>query len=220
MVSTPFFHNRIQIDILDQTVMALIDTGAAISCMSPDLYQELNLEKEFPLQPSEILNVHGVGSHFIPVKGQVSIPLTLSNKHIFHPFAVLERMTIPLLIGMDFINKNNVVLDFVKQELVLSDHTSLINYPTLPSDTTSTHSVQTTSVVQLPPQSEMVLSLQCNNTDFMYGLVEPRSFFAEVWNVLPARSVVKVLEGKVTWKILNPTNMTITLVPHVVVAYL
>ena len=59
--------NRIQVVLMSETVYALVDTGASVSCNSEDLYHQLGLNQEYPLQPPNIPTIHGVSNRPMPV---------------------------------------------------------------------------------------------------------------------------------------------------------
>ncbi|CAG2186234.1 unnamed protein product [Mytilus edulis] len=61
--------NRINIQILDVKTNGLVDTGAAVSCISYDLVKKF--ENKVRLDRADIPNIYGVGGEKHKVKGKV-----------------------------------------------------------------------------------------------------------------------------------------------------
>ena len=106
---------------------ALIDTGATRSCMSEMYYRKLQLNKIQILS-----NIHvrsATGSNLSPL-GIVECIFKLGKTEFRSDFMVCKNLTRPLILGRDFLMRNQVtvrysddgkcILDYQQQELVAS----------------------------------------------------------------------------------------------------
>lgn len=207
-------------EIQNTNVTALIDTGAAISCISPAVYLSSGLQHDFPLQKSDLAQVNGVGNNNIKVVGKISIPIIIAEVEITHTFFVLEGMTIPLILGMDFITQHRVILDFIRKELLLYDGLSKVSFSDVEQGIRM-NILKTATTIDLNPRSETVFSLGVEDRDNTeWGLLEPDSSFVDTWNVLPARVLTHIFQNQVVCRVMNPTNMTVTLPASTIVGHL
>ena len=71
--------NRVQVSMFNLSVQALIDSGAAVSCISEEFYQyvQSNSQKAH-LQRSTIHHVQGVSGQSLLVCGEITIPIVLN----------------------------------------------------------------------------------------------------------------------------------------------
>ena len=101
---------------------ALIDNGAGMSLIQESLAMELNLK----LDTSEKIYISGLGSNVITTQGFIVIKLNLhgfmSKSHIFH---VVEDMFLeyPILVGRDFLIKNELLINPSKRRISYIDNT-------------------------------------------------------------------------------------------------
>ena len=195
----------------------MLDTGAAISCLSPELYQKSGLADSYPLQKASVLNVHGVGGSAIQVQGEISVPIKVADIEVVQRFIILTGIAIPLILGMDFIVQHRVVIDFITKQVSL--YGGLTSTPLCIES--EEQEVVIDALIELPPRSETVLSLKVKHRKSNAVVVlEPRASFAEVWRVVPARTISRIQNSHIVGKILNPNNSSVTLVPGTVVGYL
>lgn len=64
--------SKVQVRIRDTLILALVDTGASISCLSPDVFESLELNAQFPLKEPRIKSVKGVGNYHVEALGDVT----------------------------------------------------------------------------------------------------------------------------------------------------
>ena len=106
---------------------ALIDTSATRSCMSETYYRKLHLTKIHLLS-----NIHvrsATGSNLSPL-GIVDCSFELGKTKFRNDFIVCKNLTRPLILGRDFLMRNQVtvrysedgkcILDYQQQELIAS----------------------------------------------------------------------------------------------------
>ena len=79
----------------------------------------MNLSAEYPLEEAVLYHVVGVGNNRVRVLGRVTLPLLIAGLDILHTFHVLEGASIPLILGLDFMDKHDVHIDLTNKEMWL-----------------------------------------------------------------------------------------------------
>ena len=195
-------------------ILALVDTGAAISCVNDKLFEMLHLDQICDVLTDSIC-VQGVGGSQI-TKGHAKIPFTVKNLDLTVDFTIISSVGIDMLLGMDFIQAHRATIDFNEHVIGLFDNT--IRIP-LQYGQYNEAVVHTSTVI--PPRHESVVELWTRQpSDQQPRLFEPKPSFGHIWNVLPAKTIAKVVESKFHVKILNPNDIPIELEIGTIVGYL
>ena len=111
--------NKIKIQVQSKNVVALVDTGAMISCMSENVFKGL---KGVQLLCSSIPMVKGVGGNPIKVLGQVELPFQIEGQMFVYQFCVLSAMTQSVILGMDFLKDHQAQIQIGSSKIVLQSH--------------------------------------------------------------------------------------------------
>ena len=113
--------NNVNVDILGIKTKGLIDTGAAVSCISSCLFNKLDKTK-IKVNLSRINNVYGVGGEGISVKGQVKLPLKFDKEPVvYQNFYIIDKIQHSLIIGNDFLEYNKANINYPTKTLNLYD---------------------------------------------------------------------------------------------------
>ena len=136
---------------------ALIDTSATRSCMSEAYYRKLQLNKIHLL--SNICVRSATGSNLSPL-GIVGCTFELGKTAFTSDFLVCKNLTRPLILGQDFLMRNQVtvrysedgkcILDYHQEELIAS--LEIENKPQL----------RATAYVLLPGRTLAVIQVNSN----------------------------------------------------------
>ena len=153
---------------------ALIDTGATRSCMSEAYYQKLHLNKICLLS-----NIHvrsATGSNLSPL-GIVDCTFELGKTAFTSDFIVCKNLTRPLILGRDFLMRNQVtvrysedrkcILDYHQEELIAS--LEIENKPQLRATASVLLPGRTLAVIQVnsnlePEQSGQIYEIKPNDS--------------------------------------------------------
>jgi hypothetical protein len=200
-------------------VKAYVDTGAQISCMANDLYREKGFHKTFPMGPSKVKAVRGVGGAKTRVLGQTKLTLSIAGLLLVHTVYVLETATYPFILGVDFLREQKAHIRFDDNTLVLqSGMTQVKLNESIYDSTQPVLSVLQKTVLQ--PGCETVVPLQTNvSVPDQLVLVEPVQNLSDR-NILGANCVACIEGGRTVGRFLNTTNACITFTPDQVVARL
>ena len=105
--------------IKQKSYIALLDTGADISCISADLAQNLISQNVVKMQPSSLSMIRGVGGQTTRVLGSLDVPLKIAGLTIPQSFIVVDTLTHPLILGVDFLQSHQASLNFATRDLLL-----------------------------------------------------------------------------------------------------
>ena len=112
----PSMHSVTTVSVSGNIYCALWDTGAQVSLVREDVFQDLQKVNQCQLQDCGSVQLSGVGegSHFIV--GVTEFNVSVANQEIAcgFPFAVVSREALPVcfLLGINFIDKYKVVIDY------------------------------------------------------------------------------------------------------------
>ncbi|XP_047031984.1 probable serine/threonine-protein kinase dyrk1 isoform X2 [Helicoverpa zea] len=123
---------NINVLIAQQEFRALVDTGASISCLSEAFISELNI-KYTKNSSYEASSVSGAQLH---VLGETYINFLINSCFFSHKFLIIKNINQNLILGRDFLCKNNCLIDFSKNHLILKTRfiVKFINTGTLEND--------------------------------------------------------------------------------------
>lgn len=100
----------------DQPIQVTIDTGANINCIRPDLIDTNNIKISHRYQLS------GPDQTPLQLLGTTNITLQI-DKHQFHITAcVIKNLSSTIILGNEFMSKNNAKINFKKQTLTLNNN--------------------------------------------------------------------------------------------------
>ena len=111
--------SHIKVYVKNKSYLSLLDSGADVSCIISELALDLVKDKAVTIHPCPLTSIEGVGGAPIPVLGKVTLPLKLSDLCISQSFIVLDRLSCPLLLGLDFLTNHQASLNFADMRLLL-----------------------------------------------------------------------------------------------------
>ena len=186
---------------------ALIDTGADISVMSERMHKKLR--NKSGIKPvSQALQ--GAGGKPLKVKGVTNLSFQLGKKEYNQKFYVVKEASRNLILGIDFLKKNQARIYFDLEKLRLNGE-----YIDLDRDIHIASVVRVDADVTLPPQSKQnMLGKMKKNPYFHPGQLcefqqDEKSWMKDEPGLLVANSV-SILDKRSRCKVLlvNSTNKT------------
>ena len=106
---------KLQVGAGSRTATAIVDSGAAISCMHRATYDALppSLRSAIFFTPDQ--GARGADGSPLPMDGLAEAVLEVPGiGKVRHTFAVMRSLNFPIIIGMDFLTPNNASIDCVK----------------------------------------------------------------------------------------------------------
>ena len=109
--------------IQDTPAFMLVDTGASVTAVSSSLFARISLPVHLDSAPLPYIRT--VSGEHLPVQGIAKLTFTFSNVSYSFESLVIEQLTYPVVLGMDFllspgsvIYMQNHTLTFLGQDLI------------------------------------------------------------------------------------------------------
>ena len=202
--------NEVVIHMNDFTSLALIDTGASISCISQKAY-DLCRTKQDVIEATDIPVVKGVGGHVMHVTSKVTLSITMGRLTFPHTFYVLPQITHEVILGLDFLQEQNAKINFSTNMLELQNGLTEVE---LCHDQNKSSLVTVVGNISIPPRHEVIIPVTIRhktNQNNAMGLVEPVSSLLTRNALMGAKCLVKPTNKRASYRILNPTNVEVNL---------
>ena len=202
----------VNLEVNHHNVSALLDTGAMISCMSPNLYSQIG--REVPLETSQHSRVQGVGGNSICVQGKCSVTLVIGGQDFVHTFHVLESISHNLILGEDFLKQNCASIDFSQQVLRFPSVTvNIVHQANRAMTSVLARAIET---VEIPPQSECLVRVKVSthNCKQGSGMLEPIASLMSRSSLVGARCVITLNNPTKFYRVFNPTGLPVSIKHH------
>ena len=102
----------------NKVVEIMIDSGSSISLVRGNLITGHKPNAA----PQGLLLVSAAGEP-IPVLGQITLPIQLGDVKVDHSFIVVQSLITPVILGIDFMQKHGLVLDFTTTPITIRSQT-------------------------------------------------------------------------------------------------
>ena len=191
----------------------LLDSGAAVSVVR---YSALLDLVKGNIRSSNALVVGANGTP-LDVMGMSTLNVRLGSFLDEHEFIVVKELTVECLLGADFMEKNDVLIDCRRKCLKLGSND--VEVPFIDSNSSGNNRMEDSLVtvsqtVQIPANSVLLLNARVKGDfgEFGEGLIEDEKMEGKPNNVLVARSLC-VLNDKceITVQVMNVGPMPVTL---------
>ena len=193
--------------IKQKSYIALLDTGADISCISADLAQNLINQNVVKLQPSSLAMIRGVGGQTTRVLGSLDVPLKITGLTIPQSFIVVDTLTHPLILGVDFLQSHQASLNFATRDLLL--YNGLTSVPLIQEqEMYPVHLLRTTII---PSRTEVTLPVSVCFSREGTGIIEPLKSLLVNKHTIVARALVNLAQGRTMCTVRNPFDHPVTL---------
>ena len=136
--------------------LGLIDTGASISCISPELLAKLNIGSDLVSLSNSVSSVKGANNRHLNILGDVTLCVQIMENQFIHSFSILEDLIVPILLGLDFLNEYKFKLDFANNKLSFGDEEEISIINNSESKPQVNFAKLSTSVI-LPPYSFIII---------------------------------------------------------------
>jgi hypothetical protein len=93
---------RVKVKILENDILALIDSGAELSCISSDLFDKININNKIPILPVVGVSIIVAnGKKTKPIKRQCFLNITFEDEQPEKCFLIVDNLVLPILLGSD-----------------------------------------------------------------------------------------------------------------------
>ena len=105
-------------------VEVMMDSGSSISLMMESFAK--NYQNQAALKGLKLVSAAGEP---IPVIGEVAAPISVGTLHVDHNFVVVYSLITPAILGIDFLQKHGIVMDFTTTPVTIQNTNPLPNVP-------------------------------------------------------------------------------------------
>ena len=103
----------------NQTEM-MLDSGSAVSLVRQDIVKSCNIISQMPLPQIQLVTASG---DKLPIKDYVRVPIEVQGEKLTHDFLVVDKLITPVILGIDFLQKHGLTLNFSHSPVVISTTT-------------------------------------------------------------------------------------------------
>lgn len=194
-------------------VSALVDTGADYSVISERLATELKKVKT----EWDGMQMRTAGGHLITPKGRCTARITIRDDTYPTTFVILQHCSRDVILGIDFLNEHDAVIDLKSQSITLStdqaiNHDRNAERP-LPLSVIEEH-------VSLEPFSSTLVSVSSEALEDIEALVEGNTDLLFDRGICVARGIANFRKGRAEVLVTNFTAATRHLNKGTTVAFL
>lgn len=188
---------------------ALVDSGATRSMMSGDMYRRIQ-RKGYKIEhvtTEQIPKLILADKSPMPAQALIDIDIKIGGVTCPFVFIVVETLDYDCLLGMDFMNDTEALLDIKHSTLHLFG-----GLTSVPMTVTGNHAVVATIAnVTIPPFSEAVIAVRPNRRVGSGNFIIEGQAKSPCASLMVARSLVDTANSKLPCRVLNPTDKPIML---------
>ena len=98
----------------------MLDSGSSVSVFQKDLLSKISkFVKIRPILQRRLLTASG---DEIPIRDYVFVVVQPDKERISHDFVVVDKLIVPMIVGVDFLWGNVLTLDFSSTPLKVGNH--------------------------------------------------------------------------------------------------
>ncbi|CAC5404844.1 unnamed protein product [Mytilus coruscus] len=205
--------NAVNVDILGIKTKGLIDTEAAVSCISNSLFNKLD-KTTIKVNLSRIHNVYGVGGEGISVKGQVKLPPKFDKEPVVYQiFYIIDKIQYSLIIGNDFLEYDKANIDYPTKTLNLNDGIAQIALIR-----TKQNEVKTLKHIELPARKISIIPVKITKHYVGKQIVLEPSQSLQNKSIVGAACLVSPSTQQAVMQVINPNDDKVVLNRNEIVA--
>ena len=185
----------------------LLDTGSAVTLIHKRLLDRVDKGKRMSEAKERVISANGQP---LEILGTCQVRIRLGGINTYHNVLVANDITQDCLIGVDFLAKNNCLIDF-EAGLVKAGNRD-VSMGCRREEGVTCGKVRLVETVTVPGGHEMVMSANVGAvSDEVTGIIEPCPGFVSKHSILVARVVAKPKDNQVLVRLLNPSPEPIVL---------
>ena len=161
------------------TTHMLVDTGSSVTLLHENVWKAA-VRGQKQLSPAKYHAVMAVNGESLVLSGQGDVLLKVGEHVGVHSVLVVKEMTQECLLGTDFLERHNCVIDLGRRTLTIAGYVTPV--PLFSGDCASTCHVLVKETVVIPAYHQVQLPVDlASDEDFPghVGLFEPKTDFAE-----------------------------------------
>ena len=187
----------------------LVDTGSSVTLLHERVWNDIAGGKKLNASQCPVMAVNGES---LSLCGQTKVDLKVGRHVRNHTVLVVQGMTQECLLGTDFLEQYQCVIDVRGRTMVMEGEKIPLDRMSGRCMATCHVFVQETTVI--PPYHEVRLQVQLedeNTNEDYVGLIQPKTEMSTHHGLLFACSVSPVHNGKAVVQLVNPSSVPATL---------
>lgn len=183
--------------IEDVHSVCLVDTGANVSVISKQFLDELPSEVIRTRYTQKVRDATCANKSKVTILGDVTLSFTVGKQRFKVDFAVLEKCSMSVILGMDFLQKARAVIDIGQQQITFTDFSV----------------VYATNTVTLEPFTEYYVTgnLAVPYDDGIEGETIGYSYLRYHKGLYLSKSACTVAEGNIPIRLYNGTSTPVSI---------
>ena len=101
----------------DCKVEMMLDSGSSISLIQENTAAPFTMEHK--ITPSGLQLTSASGDN-IPIVGCMTLPIYIGELQTTHPLVVVKSLIAPVILGLDFLQKHGMILDFTSSQVKIN----------------------------------------------------------------------------------------------------
>jgi transposase InsO family protein len=206
--------NLLRTYIANVPAIALVDSGAAISVLSGDIFSRMRKGNYTVKSTMTHTNLLSADSSPMPVIAEIETEVKIAGLHIPCTFSVVQKLGFQAILGVDFLTDAHAVVNFKNNTLSICDE--LITVPLVRAN--DNFIAYTTDAIEVPPFCEAIFNatakIKRSNETFV---VEP-SPYARCPQLLVARTIFNANRNIFCCRVCNATDKAIKLAANTPIA--
>ena len=219
--SVPIQTPIVKINFNNNSVWAIVDTGADISIMSEEFFNQLPQNYSKELGPPRLTELKGVTGHSLATLGTSNLQFNIEQTNVTVCFEVVKGITRHILLGSDFLAQTKATLDYENRTMKIGDQIIFLKRKSdLGKDC---YLVQIAERVQIPAESEMIVPVNIpllqEGGNYCVTQLENAPVLSEHPGVVIPNCLISVINGcKTQLVVINLTDHPFTISPGNTVA--
>lgn len=188
-------------------VDCLVDTGATLDIFSTKIWDKINVSQSLDRFEKDIVTASGEP---IEIAGKTKISFGIENTE-YDCDVLVERIEADVILGLEFLKKENASLDFVNNLLILGNKSYELNN----SFHTGCYRVVVAEKTEILCRTEMIIKGKVSSNEFMKEndcLVEPTEKLIQAGTTVLAKTLVSG-NAEIPLRLMNLSDETQTLYP-------
>lgn len=128
------FKSEIKVDILGNSVVALVDTGSDVTCISSAFWENSirKLNEQVPLLPVKAVQIRGaIGQKSSKIQQMVLLPIAFDTVTIETSFLIVPNLVHSVILGFDWLKLNRAsiqLISSVESGITIEEHNLFIPF--------------------------------------------------------------------------------------------
>ena len=110
---------QLQSGASDNKVEIMLDSGSSISLIQESIATPFSDKNK--ICPSGLQLTSASGDN-IPILGCITLPVCIGELQTAHPLVVVKSLITPVILGLDFLQKYRMILDFTSSSVKIDRH--------------------------------------------------------------------------------------------------